>query len=89
MANYDLSALALKMVCPNNHLITDDKGLPGAYVYRAKKMLSELLTDGDASIVHPAFMIEENQKPGQKHCCQDSIIPCHIDKQEIGQLRQK
>lgn len=64
MANYDLSALALKMVCPTNHLIMDDKGLPGAYVYRAKKMLSELLTNGNASIVHPAFMIEEDQKDG-------------------------
>ena len=40
MPNYDLSSIALSMVCPTNKLITDDNGLPGAYVYRAKKMLS-------------------------------------------------
>ena len=64
MSTFDYSGLALKMVAPSNELITDDKGLPGAYVYRAKKMLSELLTSGDASIVHPAFVIDENIKDG-------------------------
>ncbi len=64
MANFDLSGMALSMVCPTNKLITDDKGLPGAYVYRPKKMLSELMSGGDASIVHPAFMISEDQKAG-------------------------
>ena len=64
MANYDLSGLALKMVCPNNHLITDDKGLPGAYVYRGKKMLSELMTEGDSSTVHPAFVINHETVDG-------------------------
>ena len=64
MPNYDLSSIALSMVCPTNKLITDDKGLPGAYVYRAKKMLSELLTGGDTSIVHPAFMIDSVEQDG-------------------------
>ena len=64
MANFDLTGLALKMVCPTNHLLTDDKGLPGAYVYRGKKMLSELIAGGDASIVHPAFMVKEVQQAG-------------------------
>lgn len=64
MPNYDLSSIALSMVCPTNKLITDDKGLPGAYVYRPKKMLSELLTGGDTSIVHPAFMIDSVEQDG-------------------------
>lgn len=64
MSTFDYSGLALKMVAPSNELITDDKGLPGAYVYRAKKMLSELLTGGDASIVHPAFVIDGVTKDG-------------------------
>lgn len=64
MSNFDYAGLALKMVAPANKLITDDKGLPGAYVYRAKKMLSELFTGGDASIVHPAFVIDGVTKDG-------------------------
>lgn len=61
MANYDLSALALGMVCPTNKLITDDKGMPSVFVQRAKQPLSALLTSGDATI-HPAFMINGEEK---------------------------
>lgn len=64
MPNFDLSGIALSMVCPTNKLITDDKGLPGAYVYRPKKMLSELISGGSASIVHPAFMVCDVQQEG-------------------------
>ncbi len=56
MANFDLSRLAVKMVCPSNELLVDDKGYPGVYVQRAPRRLSELLTAGDNS-VHPAFLV--------------------------------
>ncbi len=56
MADFDLTRLALKMVCPSNELLTDDKGIPGVYVQRAPRRLSELLTAGDSSI-HPAFLV--------------------------------
>ena len=62
MANFDLSGLALKMVCPTNELITDDKGLPSVYVRRASKTLKELLNTTNDT-VHPAFMISNDQKP--------------------------
>lgn len=61
MANFDLSGLALKMICPTNELITDDKGLPSVFVRRASKTLKELLTT-DNETVHPAFMISNDQK---------------------------
>ncbi len=61
MDNFDLTGLALKMVCPTNKLITDDKGIPGVYVERPAMALSELLTGGDSSI-HPAFLINGIQK---------------------------
>lgn len=56
MADFDATALAFKMACPSNTLLTDDKGLPGAYVQRARRTLSELLTNGDSS-AHPAFLV--------------------------------
>lgn len=56
MANFDLTGLALSMVCPTNKLITDDRGLPGIYVERAAQQVSALLAGGDSSI-HPAFLI--------------------------------
>ena len=62
MANFDLSGLALKMICPTNELITDDKGLPSVYVRRASKTLKELLNTTNDT-VHPAFMISNDQKP--------------------------
>ncbi len=56
MADFDTTALAFKMVCPSNTLLTDDKGIPGAYVQRARRTLNQLLTNGDSS-VHPAFLV--------------------------------
>lgn len=61
MANgFDYSKLALKMVCPTNELLTDDKDLPGVYVQRPVMALKELLDTSDAT-VHPAFMVGGNQ----------------------------
>ena len=56
MADFDATALAFKMACPSNTLLTDDKGLPGAYVQRARKTLTELLSNSDSG-VHPAFLV--------------------------------
>ena len=56
MADFDLTRLAVKMVCPSNELIADDRGIPGVYVERAAQPLSALLSKGDSSI-HPAFLI--------------------------------
>lgn len=56
MADFDATALAFKMACPSNTLLTDKKGLPGAYVQKAPQLLSALLTNGDSNI-HPAFLV--------------------------------
>ena len=61
MANFDLTGLALSMVCPTNKLITDDKGLPGVYVERAAQSFSALIAGGDGS-VHPAFLVNGIQR---------------------------
>lgn len=60
MSNYDLTGLAVKMVCPNNEVITDDMGIPGVYVQRTPRILSELVTGGDGS-THPAFLVHNKQ----------------------------
>jgi hypothetical protein len=60
MANFDLTGMALKMFCPTNEVITDDKGMPGAYVQIRSQKLSDLLTNGDDS-VHPAFLVGDKQ----------------------------
>lgn len=57
MANFDLSNLALKMACPTNELIADDKGIPGVYVQRSRQILSYLLSSCEDSSVHPAFLV--------------------------------
>lgn len=36
MANFDLSSLALKSVCPNNEIFVDDADLPSVMVYIPK-----------------------------------------------------
>lgn len=60
MANFDLSNLALKMACPTNELIADDKGIPGVYVQRGRQILSYLIEGGDSS-VHPAFLVNSKE----------------------------
>lgn len=60
MANFDLTRMAVKMVCPNNEVICDDKDLPGVYVQVVPQQLKDLIKDGD-STVHPAFMVNSKQ----------------------------
>ena len=56
-ANYDLTALAVKMVCPNNEIIADKvNGYPGIYVKIPKCKMSDLITGG-SNTVHPAFIV--------------------------------
>ena len=48
MANFDLSNLALKAVCPNNEILYDDKGLPSIMVKIPKifQRFHALVTEG-------------------------------------------
>lgn len=55
-ANYDLSNMALKAVCPNNEILYDDKGKPSIMV-RIPKMTYAQLGLGSSTAVHPAFIV--------------------------------
>ncbi len=55
-ANFDLSALALKAVCPGNEILFDDKGMPSVMV-KIPKMTYAELGMGASTAVHPAFII--------------------------------
>ncbi len=55
-ANFDLSNLALKAVCPNNEILYDDKGLPSIMV-KIPKMTYAQLGLGASTAVHPAFIV--------------------------------
>ena len=56
-ANYDLTALAVKMVCPNNEIIADKvNSYPGIYVKIPKCKMSDLITGGSSN-THPAFIV--------------------------------
>ena len=56
MSNFDLSALALKAVCPNNEILYDDKGLPSIMV-KIPKMTYAQLGLGSSTATHPAFIV--------------------------------
>lgn len=56
MANFDLSALALKAVCPNNEILYDDKGMPSVMV-KIPKMTYAQLGLGTSTDVFPAFIV--------------------------------
>ena len=56
MSNFDLSALALKAVCPNNEILYDDKGMPSIMV-KIPKMTYAQLGLGSNNSVHPAFIV--------------------------------
>lgn len=56
MANFDMAEMALKSVCPNNHMIYDDKEMPSIMVYIPKFRLCDVLSTADTS-VHPAFRV--------------------------------
>lgn len=55
-ANFDLAALALKMACPTNEIIYDDKGMPSVMVKLPKKTYAELGL-GSSTAVHPAWIV--------------------------------
>jgi hypothetical protein len=55
-ANFDLSNLALKAVCPNNEILYDDKGLPSIMV-KIPKMSYADLGLGTSPATHPAFIV--------------------------------
>lgn len=63
MANFDLSALALKAACPTNDIILDDKGLPSVMVYIPKFKISDVITGGSSS-THPAFIVNGKEVDG-------------------------
>jgi len=56
MANFDLSAMALKAVCPSNEILYDDQGMPSVMV-RIPKMTYAQLGLGDSTATHPAFIV--------------------------------
>lgn len=63
MANFDLTDLAVKMICPNNTVKTDETDLPSVLVYIPAFKNSDVLTGGNDSI-HPAFIVNGVQIPG-------------------------
>lgn len=56
MGRFDLSALALKAVCPTNDILYDDKGLPSIMVRIPKFKIKDVITGG-ADSTHPAFIV--------------------------------
>lgn len=63
MANFDLTNLAVKMICPNNTVQLDVTGLPSVLVYIPKFKNSDVLEGGDDS-THPAFIVNRQEIPG-------------------------
>jgi len=56
MANFDLSALALKAICPSNEILYDDQGMPSVMV-KIPKMTYAQLGLGDSTATFPAFIV--------------------------------
>lgn len=63
MANFDLTNLAVKTICPNNVVKIDETELPSVLVYIPAFKNSDVLTGGNDSI-HPAFIVNGVQIPG-------------------------
>lgn len=63
MANFDLTNLAVKTVCPNNVVQIDETELPSVLVYIPAFKNSDVLTGGNDS-THPAFIVNGVQIPG-------------------------
>lgn len=55
-ANFDLTALAIKAVCPNNEILIDDKGLPSIMVKVPKQTYAQLGL-GSSPATHPAWIV--------------------------------
>lgn len=56
MANFDLSAMALKAICPSNEILYDDQGMPSVMV-RIPKMTYAQLGLGTSTATFPAFIV--------------------------------
>lgn len=63
MANFELSAFALKTIAPNNDLLMDDKGMPSVMVYVPKFRLKDVLST-DSDTIHPAFRVNGTERDG-------------------------
>lgn len=63
MANFDLTNLAVKTICPNNVVQIDETELPSVLVYIPAFKNSDVLTGGNDS-THPAFIVNGVQIPG-------------------------
>nr|DAM32643.1 MAG TPA: Carbapenem-associated resistance protein [Caudoviricetes sp.] len=63
MGRFDLSALALKAVCPTNDIIYDDKGLPSIMVFIPKFKIKDVISGG-ADSVHSAFIVNGKEVDG-------------------------
>lgn len=61
-ANFDLAALAIESVLPNNKVLYDDKGLPSVMV-RIPKMTYAELGLGNSTDVFPAFIVNGQEVP--------------------------
>ncbi|MBQ3405663.1 MAG: SUMF1/EgtB/PvdO family nonheme iron enzyme [Lachnospiraceae bacterium] len=57
MSNFDLTDLAVQMICPGNKVILDEKGMPSVMVYIPKFKNNDVLAGGDSAI-HPAFVVD-------------------------------
>lgn len=63
MGRFDLSALALKAVCPTNDILYDDKGIPSITIFVPKFKNSEVITGGSSDI-HEAFIVNGKEIDG-------------------------
>jgi hypothetical protein len=63
MADFNLTELALKSVCPSNAVKYDDKEMPSIMVFIPKFRLCDVLTTSDTS-THPAFIVNGKEIDG-------------------------
>ena len=78
MANFDLSMLALKSVCPTNTIEVDETDLPSVLVYIPAFKNSDVLTGGNDSI-HPAFIVNGVQIPGFYYSKYQNVVHAAIN----------
>ncbi len=83
MANFDLSSLALKSVCPNNEIFVDDADLPSVMVYIPKFKNSDVLTGGNDS-THPAFIVNGQEIPGFWYSKYQNVVPPRLTDGSIA-----
>lgn len=63
MANFDLSGLALKAVCPSNEILYDDQGMPSVMVY-IPKFTYAAVGLGTSTATFPAFIVNGQEIDG-------------------------